>query len=389
MLAVAAVRARLPVAREARSLVGDVEHQPRVDPPDADRDRARPVPVRVVDEDVDDLVDHLLGGARDGRAGAGRRAQRAGVDRQHAAPPRRGSADELAQIDALVPVARVARDGQQRVDRRLQAVDLRERRGQLGSTAIAQLERLQLEAQRRQRRAELMRRRRGEGALALDEVAEPLRRRVERGGDRVDLGDAGSPGPHREVAVAQPARGDGQPLQRRRQPAAEDERGGRRRRDDRRPDAPEHEPRVARLPRGVAVAPRRTQHAADALAVEHGNGDDEQVALGRVGGLAGADHLTRDLGRRGRSGAREAAPRPVVDADDGVHRRHLDRIATLAGDVDRAAGGDRVALQAQQVLVAVAALQYERKRHGQQHDRGGRHAGDGQDQPPPHGASKR
>ncbi len=182
---------------EARALVGDVEHQPAVDAADGEADGAGAVAVRVVDEDVDDLADDLLGGARDRRARLDADAQGPGVGRQQPVPARLGRAESRAQIDAPVALRRVARDGQERLDRGLQAIDLRQRGRELRGAGVAQLERLELEAERGQRRAKLMRCRGGERPLALDEVAEPLRGGVQRGGDGVDLGHVGTAGARR------------------------------------------------------------------------------------------------------------------------------------------------------------------------------------------------
>jgi hypothetical protein len=61
----------------------------------------------------------------------------------------------------------------------------------------------------------------------------------------------------------------------------------------------------------------------------------------------------------------------------------------LSGQIDAAWGRDRVALQAQQVLVAVAALEHHCQRHGEQHYRADRDRDDGDDQAPSHGSSNR
>ena len=98
-------------------------------------------------------------------------------------------------------------------------------------------------------------------------------------------------------------------------------------------------------------------------------------------------HFDRRVACRPR--ARQSLAGAVVDADRGVHARDFYGITRLTGDVDGAAGGDGVALQPQQVLVAVAALQHDRERDREQHDRRRRHAGDGHDEPASHGASKR
>ena len=58
-------------------------------------------------------------------------------------------------------------------------------------------------------------------------------------------------------------------------------------------------------------------------------------------------------------------------------------------EVRRPRGGDRVALEAQELLPAVLRAHDERERHGEEDDRHGRHGGDGEDEPAPHGRSKR
>jgi hypothetical protein len=64
--------------------------------------------------------------------------------------------------------------------------------------------------------------------------------------------------------------------------------------------------------------------------------------------------------------------------------RQLDRIPAITAQVDRARRGDGVALQAQQLFVAVAARQHERERPGEQHDRHRRHPRDREHEAPSH-----
>src|SRR4051812_15631816 len=97
---------RLAVIGEALALVGHVDHEPPAGAPDAERDRAPAVAVSVVDQDVDDLADDLLGRARDGRAGLYAAAQWSGVSGEDAAPTRLGRAERHAQVDARVAAAR-------------------------------------------------------------------------------------------------------------------------------------------------------------------------------------------------------------------------------------------------------------------------------------------
>ena len=67
---------------------------------------------------------------------------------------------------------------------------------------------------------------------------------------------------------------------------------------------------------------------------------------------------------------------------------HLDGVA-LARQVDPTCRRDRVALQPQQLVVPVGALQHEREWNDEQHNGRGRNRSDRDDKPSPHRASKR
>jgi hypothetical protein len=88
-----------------------------------------------------------------------------------------------------------------------------------------------------------------------------------------------------------------------------------------------------------------------------------------------------------RPGSGEPPPRAVEHRERVGRRRQLDRIAGRA-DVDRPRRRDRVALQPQHFIVAVRALEHEPERDREQDDRGGGHAGDGEDEPAPHGSNR-
>ena len=88
-------------------------------------------------------------------------------------------------------------------------------------------------------------------------------------------------------------------------------------------------------------------------------------------------------------GTGDAAPGAGVDRERVGAVRQLDRVAALIGDVDPARGGDGVALQAQQVLVAIAVAQHDGQGDREEdHGRAG-DASDGDDESAPHGTSNR
>jgi hypothetical protein len=145
------------------------------------------------------------------------RARRQDPPRLDVLPRQLGERDRDA-----APLALGARVGEQRGDRRLQAVGLAHGSGKflIDNGAVARaLGLLQSQAQRGQRCAELVRHVGRELALAPDHPSDPLRAAPERVGDRVDLGHAGVRDADAEVALAQARRARGHALQRARQPA--------------------------------------------------------------------------------------------------------------------------------------------------------------------------
>jgi hypothetical protein len=297
--------------------------------------------------------------------------------------------EQRPEVDALEALLRVARDGQQRVDRRLQPIDLRERGGQLRRPVVAQRQRLELDAKRRKRGAQLMRRIGGERALAGDELVEQRGGRVERACDGVDLRDPLARGAHREVALAQPRRRGRDALERDGEPPAQ--RAGREHRQHQhaRADGGEQQPGLADVGDRAALVAGCAHRSGDVLAAQQRHGDQQLAGGAAVGGSGGAQRGANDRVGTGRAAAGDAAPGGVVDGQAVARARQLDGVASLLGEVDLARRRDRVALQAQEVLVAIRARQQQRERQGEQDHRQRRDARDRGDQPPPHDSSKR
>jgi hypothetical protein len=344
--------------------------------------------VCVGDQHVERLAQHLLGGTRERLRRVHDRPQRPPIGGEAPAPARLRSVGERGEVRHRRRPRGIARDGEQRVDRRLQAVHLGQRGDELRPRLTGQLHRLQLEAQAGERRAELVRGVRAERALACDQVVEAARAAVQRSGDRVRLRDPGARGAGGEVAVAEPARGVREPLERPGERAPEHHGGEHGEPHENGRERREPQPRAAHVARGGGVAALRAQCAAHPLALQQRHGDDEPVAV-RVRREPAAAH-GRPHGRVGARGpaAGVPAPREVVDREPVGGARQLDGIGARA-EVRRPRGGDRVALEAQELLPAVLRANDERERHGEEDDRHGRHGGDGEDEPAPHGRSKR
>lgn len=282
-----------------------------------------------------------------------------------------------------------ARDSEERVDRRLKPVDLRERGSQLGRLVVAQLHRLQLDAQRRQRRAQLMRGVRGEGALAADELVEPFGRRIECSGDGIDLRDPLARRPDGEVAVAQPGGRECHALQRERQPSAEHAR-----RDDRQQHhcgahGGEQQPGLPDVADRPALVSGGTDRSGHPLTAQQRHRDQQVAGRAVVRGPGRSQRGSHGRVGAGRAPPRYPAPGAVVDGEVVRRARQLDPVGRLAPEVDLARGRHRVALEAQQLLVTVGAPEEERERHGEQDDGDRGDAGYGGHEPASHYSSKR
>src|SRR3954471_22993012 len=114
--------------------------------------------------------------------GASEQVERSGVGGQRAAPAGLDVAEQRGEVGVRGGARGVARDREERVDGGLDAVDLRERAGQLGRGVAAQVDRFELDAQRGERGAQLVGGVGAEGALARDEAAQSTGGVVERGG---------------------------------------------------------------------------------------------------------------------------------------------------------------------------------------------------------------
>ena len=281
----------------------------------------------------------------------------------------------------------VARDGEQRVDGGLQAVDLGDRGGQLGGFGVLELEAFEFDAQRGERRAELVRGVGAEGALAREQVVEALRGGVERDGDGVELGDRGAVRADGELPVAEAAGVDGEPLERPGEAAREHECGERGGRDDAGAERGEQQPGVVGVVGDFGIGAGGAHGSGDAFVEHERHGGQELAAAGaRLGSAAGQGGARERVGACG-AAAGDAPAGAVIDGEPVAAGRHFDGVAGGAAEIDFAGGGDGVALQAQQLAVAVGLGEHERERHGEQHHGGTRDAGDGEDESAPHGGS--
>ena len=227
-----------------------------------------------------------------------------------------------------------------------------------------------------------------ERALAGHQLVEALRGGVERSGDGIDFGHARARCSHGEVSVPEAARCSGEPLQRPGEPAAEHERGDDRGGHDRGAEGGERQPRPVR-PRGDRRVVALPSHdTADAFVREQRDGGREAAASRPVGGAAGAQRLAHERVRPPGPGSGAQPPVDAVHGERNAGAWHLDRVPGAA-EVDVARRGDGVALEPQQLLAAIAALQRDGQRQREEGDGNGRDARDRHDEAPSHGASKR
>src|SRR5205085_988409 len=127
-----------------------------VDRAHGDGDRAPAMAVGVVEEHLEDLADDAL--ARSDGDPYGRHAQRQPASLL-GEPPTPALLELREQGDELTRRVRarmVSRDAEQRVDRSLEPVDLGQRAIKVAGTHLGELERLELQAQRGERGAQLM-----------------------------------------------------------------------------------------------------------------------------------------------------------------------------------------------------------------------------------------
>ena len=209
------------IPRDARTLVGDGDDRARPRGTGAHADRPPAVVDRVVDEDVEDLAERAV-----------RRADLRQIVGDHhvEVPAELGAAtlplgrevrEHAGQIGVRLAGGHLTCERDQVVDRPVQPVHLVER----GVDHVApvrvrvQLRGLERHAQARQRRPELVRRIGAERPLALEHPVQTLGGHSQRVRHGVDLGHAALLLAHREVAVAQRARGLGQPPDRSGEPA--------------------------------------------------------------------------------------------------------------------------------------------------------------------------
>ena len=358
-------KARVGVAGEAGALVGDVDGEPR--PLARGRSVTAPAPWRAAFSSSTSRISPTTARRRArpqrGRARATRSGRAVGGQRRRASAPRRSSSSRRGRSP---PRAR-ARRGPRRAACRSwpgggrpgpgrRQLGRRSPRSSSASSSIrsaASGVRSWCEASALNARSR---------ATSVVRAARRWRRARRH---RVDLGHPAARRPHGEVAVAEPAR------RRRRAARAAARAGGRARarrapRRPRRPAPPSR--RAAATPgasggdRGVAALRRARAPATRSLA-SSGTAAMSRPPAGAVGGAPVRSAVAHE--RVGRAGPAPGDPPPVevVDGERGAARGQLDRVAGRRVDVDLARGGAGVALEAQQLLAAVAALQRERQRH--------------------------
>jgi hypothetical protein len=344
------------------------------------------VAVRVVDQDVGDVLDDGRRRLRVDRRRDDAEIERASVGGQPAVPGGPQPVDDRDEVDLAAFPRHVTRHREQRVDRALEPVDLLERSLDVDPLEVQGLE---LEAQRGERGPELMRGVGREGALALEQLLEAFGGAVEGGGDRVELRDARARRARAEVAVAQPGRRVGEPVDRPDQ-APRDSEGRQGGRDhDPEGDGRDDEQPLAYVGIDPRRAARRSQRGGDPLAGENRDSDDEPARALLGGGLSRAQRRSHWVVRGDRPGPGEQPTIPCVHREPVARARHLDRVTRSTRDVDRAGGGNRVALEADQLLVPELALLHDAQRNREQHHAGGRHRHDGDHEPSPHSRSSR